>query len=279
MKTRYLLLSSFVIAIGLALPVSAQTGSGSTGNGSVSTSSPTVSITGSTWSATSVERAAMQNALDAFVSSKTSTNEAQKLALGKVLVQKEIAVRQAAMTKLLTICSNLKIGDAAGATTSAQINAAQTSLSAQLAQAGQLTSSDQVKSLVTQVIETNRVFTIASPAIRGECNGNYISYKITNTIGPLVAKLKAMGSDTTKLEGYLANSKTAATSAIATYKQAYDDRSSAPTAVLTKANDELKSAASSLDLAAAEAKILIDAHNSTATGSGTTATSTPVTTQ
>lgn len=219
----------------------------------------------------------MLSALDAFIASKTSTNEAQKLALGKVLVQKEIAVRQAAMTKLLTICSNLKSGDAANATTSAQINAVQTSLSAQQTQAGQLTSSDQVKSLVTQVIETNRVFTAAAPAIRGECNGNYISYKITNTIDPLVVKLKALGSDTTKLEGYLADAKAAATSALAAYKQAVDDRSVAPTVVLTQGNDELKSAINNLDLAAAEAKILIEAHNTA--GSGTTATSTPATTQ
>lgn len=274
MKIQYLAAFSFVLALSLVLPASAQVGSGS-----VSTSSPVVNnVTGSVWSSTSAERAAVTSALDAFVTSKTSTNEAQKLALGKVLLQKQVALRQAAMSRLSVICSSLKNTNTSDTTTSSQITAVQTNLSTELTQTNLITSSEQVKSLSTQILESNRVYAIVSPGVRGECNSSNLLYSLTNTVNPLVVKLKSLGEDTTKLEGYLTAAKAAATSANDLYKLAVDSRALATT-TLTPANDQLKSAASNLDLAAAEAKILITAYNASiaATGSGSTAT--PVTTQ
>jgi hypothetical protein len=214
----------------------------------------------STWAATKAERESAKSALAEYIAAKKAIGETRKLELGKILLAKQITVRQNALAKLQAYiasgrCSALEPVDTGKI--SVQVTAVNANLIAQGTTASSITSSNQVASLSKQIIENNRVFMIVSPSVRGQCNSDLLINKITNNIEPLVEKMVSLGLDTSKLTGYLEDAKEMAARASSLYRQAIDNRAQAPTATVNEANTNLQKAITDLNLAAVEAKSLL----------------------
>lgn len=266
MKTQLLPVFSLIVIVGLGLGTTqAQVGNNS--SGSNSSSAPTTTTESASQSetiATLSERTAAKTALDAYLVAKNENNEARRLTLGKTMITRKIAVRQATVTRLQArvktgTCSRIQAQNQTAI--QAQLAAVDANLKTQLTQATALTASTGVKELMGRVIEENRVFVTVAPGVKGQCASYGLLNNLTKNIEPLVSRLTAAGADITKLQGYLTASQTAATQAATLYKQAVENRAQNPTATITEANAQLQIAIDNLNLAATEASTLVSSLN------------------
>ncbi|HUD20797.1 MAG TPA: hypothetical protein VMQ44_01870 [Candidatus Saccharimonadales bacterium] len=261
------LLSSLVLAIGFILvasPALAQTSATPTATATV-TAAPIVSIS----DLTQTNRNTLRAALQAYQAAK-ATDTVQRMELIQRFITAQITTRTTAVTKMEDVfnigrCKNV---DATAKTdVLAQLTAINTNLTTEQQGITTLTTVDEAKTLSQDVIQSNRVFVIAAPAVYGTCASQTVLYVKSSKIDPLVIKLKAAGKDTTAMETDLNLAVTDATAAYTSFLNALKTRSTTPIDLITTGKSSLTKARNDLTNAASEAQKLAD---SSATATPTT---------
>lgn len=112
---------------------------------------------------------------------------------------------------------------------------------------------EEVRALIKNgIVGKNHVFVVVLPAIRGMCVADGLIGLIDGRLAEAVTKLQTAGADTTILETHLANAKTDAEAAYASYKAAATNPTTEARTNLAAAKAKLKEAKEDLVLAKTE---------------------------
>lgn len=157
-----------------------------------------------------------------FVEAKKSEKAELFLTRSKTFSKQQLTIRDKVLTEQekrlsAAACSGITSIDVK-TPVQASVDAAQKTLATAATAIDSATTADQARTTMKTAVETTRVFAVLNPAISGLCISGRMLDKITAKYDPLVARVKKTGTDTTKLEGYLADAKTQINSAVVIYK-------------------------------------------------------------
>lgn len=215
------------------------------------------------------ERSTTRESYKKLLEDAKTAKEDKKLEKSRELAKELAEGRLEVLKKLQSseYTKHCRVTAKAEATTA--INAVIARLEKDQAEAISLQTIDGVRSKIKDdIIGKNHVYIAVLPAVRGMCISDRIIGLVEGKLATIVAKLKADGLDTTKLESLLAETKTKAQSAYTAYKNiANNSGTTTYKTDLAAAKAALKEAKTSLSAARDEIDLLKETVSDDATSS------------